>query len=306
MLDLLIVGSGPAGLSAAIYGKRANLDIMVLEKMPFGIGQIAESNQVDNYLGLEEMNGYDLGMKFREHAVKLGVEFRTEEAASYVFNPEDTCWQVGLAKGESISARAIVYAAGAVHRHLNIAGEQEYAGSGVSYCATCDGAFFRGKQVAVIGGGDTALNDALYLSEIAQKVYVVHRRAEFRGATRTVEQLKKKENVEFVLEAGPEAVLGENGLVSGLRLVDGKILEVQGIFVAVGMAPLTGGLAGIVELDDTGYVIADETGVTSAKGFFVAGDVRRKALRQVVTAVADGANAATSAEQYIRQNKEEE
>ena len=194
----------------------------------------------------------------------------------------------------------MIYAAGAVHRHLGVPGEQAYSGKGVSYCATCDGAFFKGKITAVIGGGDTALDDALYLSDICSKVYLVHRRSEFRGSTNTVEKLRAKENVEFVLEAKPSLITGTDK-VEKLQLEDGRVLNVDGVFVAVGMIPLTEPVKDIVEIDQAGYIVADETGKTTAKGFFAAGDVRTKALRQVVTAVSDGANAATSAEQYIRQ-----
>lgn len=298
MLDVVIIGSGPAGLSAAVYAKRANLNVLVVEKMYYGTGQIAESHQVDNYLGFIGMNGYDLGEKFRVHAVELGVEFKYGDAER--FETYEDGWKVYLKKGEILETKTIIYAAGAVHRHLGIPSEQEYVGKGVSYCATCDGAFYKGKTTAVIGGGDTALDDALYLSDICNKVYLVHRRNEFRGSTSTVERLREKENVDFVLEAKPSLITGVER-VENLQMEDGRNLDVDGIFVAVGMIPMTNPVKNVVELDESGYIVADETGKTSAKGFFVAGDVRTKVLRQVVTAVSDGANAATSAEQYIRQ-----
>ena len=299
MLDVLIIGSGPAGLSAAVYAKRADLSVVVVEKVFYGTGQIAESHQVDNYLGLLGINGYDLGEKFREHAASLGVEFKEGDAER--FEPCEEGWKVYLKKGEILEARTVIYAAGAVHRHLDIPGEKEYSGKGVSYCATCDGAFFKGKTVAVIGGGDTALDDALYLSGICKKVFLIHRRNEFRGSAKTVEQLRTRENVEFVLEAKPVKVTGADK-VEKLELESGRNLEVDGVFVAVGMIPMTALVKEVAELDKDGYVVADETGKTTTKGFFVAGDVRTKALRQVVTAVSDGANAAISAEQYIRKN----
>lgn len=298
MLDVVIIGSGPAGLSAAVYAKRANLNVLVVEKVYYGTGQIAESHQVDNYLGLLGINGYDLGEKFREHVVKLGVEFKDGEAER--FEAFEEGWKIYLKSGDVLETKTVIYAAGAVHRHLGISGEQEYMGKGVSYCATCDGAFFRGKSTAVIGGGDTALDDALYLSDISSKVYLVHRRNEFRGSARTVEKLCAKKNVEFVLEAKPSSITGTDK-VEKLQLEDGRSLDVDGVFVAIGMIPMTNPVKDVVELDQNGYIVADETGKTSAKGFFVAGDVRTKALRQVVTAVSDGANAATSAEQYIKQ-----
>lgn len=297
MIDVLVIGSGPAGLSAAVYAKRANLDVLVAEKVYYGTGQIAESNLVDNYLGFAGISGYDLGEKFREHAVSLGVEFKSGDAVGFAF--ADDIWKVTFKNGDVIETKTVIYAAGAIHRHLGVPGENEFAGKGVSYCATCDGAFFRGKATAVIGGGDTALDDALYLSDISSKVYLVHRRNEFRGSAKTVEKLKAKENVEFVLEANPSRITGTDA-VEKLQLEDGRSLEVDGIFVAVGMIPETAAVKDVVELDKIGYVVADETGKTSADGFFVAGDVRTKTLRQVVTAVSDGANAATSAEQYMK------
>lgn len=193
----------------------------------------------------------------------------------------------------------MVYAAGAAHRHLGVPGEEELSGKGVSYCATCDGAFFKGKDVAVVGGGNTAMDDAIYLSDICNKVYLVHRRDVFRGDATTLTKLKETENIELVVPAKVQEVKGEQ-VVTALQLEDGRSLEVSGVFVAVGMQPATDLLQGVVLLDDNGYIIADETGKTSAAGFFAAGDVRTKELRQIITAVADGANAATSAEKYIR------
>ena len=298
MLDVLVIGSGPAGLSAAVYAKRANLNVLVAEKEYYGTGQIAESNQVDNYLGFAGINGYDLGEKFREHAVSLGVEFKDGEAEK--FESAGGLWKVTFKNGDVLETKTVIYAGGAMHRHLGVQGEDEFGGKGVSYCATCDGAFFKGKVTAVIGGGDTALDDALYLSDISSKVYLVHRRNEFRGSAKTVEKLKAKENVEFVLEAKPSLITGTDK-VEKLQLQDGRSFNVDGVFVAVGMVPMTAHVKDVVELDANGYIVADETGKTSAEGFFVAGDVRTKALRQVVTAVSDGANAATSAEQYLKQ-----
>lgn len=299
MIDVLIIGSGPAGLSAAIYCVRAGLTCEVIEKDAYGIGQIAKSDQIDNYLGIPGINGYELGMKYREHATSIGVCFVKANACGYNHNPDSGIWSVSFEDGTVKEARTIIYAAGANHRALGIEGEDELIGMGVSYCATCDGAFFRGKDVAVIGGGNTALGDALYMANLANKVYLVHRRASFRGSISTVEQLRQKDNVEFVLNATPGQIEGTD-CVEALILEDGRKLVVDGIFVAVGMKPVTDSLTGVVDLDTNGYVVADETGVTSAKGFFVAGDVRTKALRQIVTAVSDGANAATSADEYIR------
>lgn len=297
MLDVLVIGSGPAGLSAAVYAKRASLNVLVAEKVYYGSGQIAESNLVDNYLGFAGINGYELGQKFREHAEKLGVEFKNGEAEQ--FEAVDGIWRVRFKDGEILESRTVIYAAGAIHRHLGVPGEKEFSGKGVSYCATCDGAFFRDRITAVIGGGDTALDDAVYLSDSSSKVYLVHRRNEFRGSAKTVEILKQKNNVEFVLEAKAAQIKGTDR-VQELQLEDGRSLAVDGVFIAAGMIPVTEAVKDVVELDGNGYIVADETGKTSANGFFAAGDVRTKALRQVVTAVSDGANAATMAEQYIK------
>ncbi|MCR5700681.1 MAG: FAD-dependent oxidoreductase [Lachnospiraceae bacterium] len=296
MYDIVIIGSGPAGLSAAVYAKRAGLSVVIVEKTFYGTGQVAESSQVDNYLGLPETNGFDLGEKFRSHAENFGTEFITGEAVG--FEKKDNTWIVKLKDESTLETKTVIYAAGAVHRHLGIPGENDLSAKGVSYCATCDGSFFRGRTVAVVGGGDTALDDALYLSKLAAKVYVVHRRDEFRGSKSTVEKLKAAENVELVLSAVPSKVCGEDS-VTGLTLADGRTLEVDGVFIAVGMIPLTKIVDGVVELDEAGYIKADETCVTSEAGFYAAGDVRTKSLRQVVTAVADGACAVTSAEHYI-------
>ncbi|MDE6887574.1 MAG: FAD-dependent oxidoreductase [Eubacterium sp.] len=297
LLDVLIIGSGPAGLSAAVYAKRANLSVLVLERNYRGTGQIAETDQVDNYLGMPGMNGYDLGEAFLDHAEQLAVEI--QEGTAEAFTKETDCWNVHLDGDKILRAKTVIYCAGASHRRLGVDGEAEFAGKGVSYCAVCDGAFYRGKETAVIGGGDTALGDALYLSDLCDKVYLIHRRDEFRGSAATVQKLQEKENVEILTSAVPHKIVGEQ-TVTALELKDGRSIPVNGTFVAVGMQPQTEQLRGVVELDDTGYVVADETGVTSAPGFFVAGDVRTKALRQLVTAVSDGANAAVSAADYIK------
>ena len=297
MVDIIIVGSGPAGMSAAVYGKRAGLSVLVIEKVYYGTGQVAESSHVDNYLGLPGINGYELGEKFRSHAEGLGVEFKDGEVIR--FEKTADRWYVHLKNGEILESKTVVYAAGAAHRHLGVPGEEEFSGKGVSYCATCDGAFFKGKDVAVVGGGNTAMDDAIYLSDICNKVYLVHRRDVFRGDTTTLMRLKETDNIELVVPAKVQEVKGEQA-VTELHLEDGRSLEVSGVFVAVGMQPATDLLQGIVLLDGNGYIIADETGKTSAAGFFAAGDVRTKELRQIITAVADGANAATSAEKYIR------
>lgn len=307
MYDSIVIGSGPAGLSAAVYAKRANVSVAVVEKEYEGTGQIAESENVNNYLGLPNSNGYELGEKFREHALSLEVPFLEKEVVQIVplGMVKDRVYEITFDDGTKELAKTVIYAAGAYPRKANIKGEAEYAGKGVSYCAICDGAFYKNKTVAVLGGGDTALDDARYLADICEKVYLVHRREQFRGAQSTVELLKKRENVEIILKEQVTEIFGEKK-IAGIRLQSGKTLEVNGVFVAYGSIPQSELVKDIVKLDEAGYVVAGEDGVTCTAdgtkkqpGFFVAGDVRTKKLRQVVTAVSDGANALNSAIEYL-------
>lgn len=301
MLDVIILGSGPAGMGAAIYAGRANLSYVVLEKDYEGKGQIVYSDRVDNYLGLNGLNGYDLGETMRQHALSMGTSF--EDGTVRSIEKCDGFFKVNaidmMGDEKVLEGKTILIATGASHRHLGIEGEASHIGKGVSYCATCDGAFYRNKTVAVIGGGDTALNDALYLAGLSQKVYLIHRRKEFRGARNTVELVKKNEKIELLLEATPEKILGDLK-VTGLTLQDGRSLDVDGVFVAVGMVPETKLVEDLVELDEAGYIVASEDGITSCPGIFVAGDARTKKLRQVITAVSDGANAMESITEYLR------
>ena len=301
MYDLIIIGSGPAGLSAAIYGKRAGLNLLVLEKNPMSGGQVLNTYEVDNYLGLPGMDGFDMGTKFREHADKLDVEFR--EAAALSLEDRGGHKLVRTDQGE-LEARTVILATGAVHALLGVPGEERLSGKGVSYCATCDGAFFRGRTVAVVGGGDVALEDAIYLARSCEKVYLVHRRDELRGAMVLQQELKALPNVEILYSHVVEEILGEE-TVEGLRLKNVKSgdisqLCVGGVFVAVGIRPGTQLVRELVTCDEGGYVLAGEDCATDMEGLYAAGDVRRKPIRQIVTAVADGANAAVSAGQYCR------
>ncbi|MBP5577950.1 MAG: FAD-dependent oxidoreductase [Ruminococcus sp.] len=299
MYDVIILGSGPAGLSAAVYASRAGLSFAVVEKEYMGTGQIAYTEQVDNYLGYCGIDGFSLGEKFREHAEALGTEFIEGEVTE--LSHTGSGWEIKLSDGNIIESQTVIYALGASPKKLGIAGEEEFTGRGVSYCALCDGAFFEGKTVTVIGGGDTALGDALYLSKTASKVYVIHRRNEFRANASLVKKAEETANIEFVLEAVPSEIIGEDS-VTGIKLNQKgaeKTLSTDGVFIAVGSLPNTALLSGTADLDDRGYVIADESCVTSAEGLFAAGDVRTKAVRQVITAAADGANAVISALEYI-------
>lgn len=300
IFDVLIIGGGAAGLSAAVYAKRAALNICVLEKNRYGSGQIILSDRVDNYLGLLGVDGYTLGEQFKKHAEALQVPFKYEEAVH--IQKDDNLFTITLKGGETLQSRTVIYAAGAVHRKLEVDGEGRLTGKGVSYCATCDGAFYRKKTVAVVGGGDTALSEALYLSEVCTKVYLIHRRSEFRGAASLINQIYAAENIEILTNTSVTRILG-NEKVSEIMFQTGKTLSVDGIFIAVGMKPETQILANLTKLDDMGYIVAQEDGETITKGLFVAGDARTKKLRQVITAVADGANAAVSAENFLRNTK---
>lgn len=297
MYDIIIIGSGSAGLSAAVYARRAQLSAVVVEKEYAGTGQIAVSEQVDNYLGLPEISGYDLGEKFREHALNLGAEFYEGEVSEII--PLEDSYTVKFSDDKSLNGKTIIYAAGASYRRLEIPGGEKI---GVSYCAICDGMFYKDKTVAVVGGGDTALGEALYLSKIANKVYIIHRRDEFRANKSLQEKVKNTPNIEPILNAVPTEILGEKRAeaIEILQSGEKKKLDTDGIFVAIGTVPNSALLNGICELDKSGYVIAGEDGITSAKGIFAAGDVRTKKLRQVITAVSDGANCVISAEEYLQ------
>lgn len=298
--DVIIIGSGPAGLAAAIYGKRARLRTLVIEKQPMSGGQILNTYEVDNYPGLPGIGGFELGQKFREHAEKMETEFVTAEVTGIA--EEEEIKRVLTDKGE-YETKTIILATGANHRKLGVPGEEELGGMGVSYCATCDGAFFRGRTVAVVGGGDVALEDALFLARACKKVYLIHRRNEFRGAKVLQEQVAQAENIEVIWDTVVEEIKGD-GQVQALALFDKKKeekseLPVDGVFIAVGIEPNTAQIEDAVELDEGGYIIAGENTKTSVQGIFAAGDVRTKPLRQVVTAAADGANAITAVENYL-------
>ena len=283
MYDVIIIGSGPAGLSASVYAVRDQLKTIVVEKIHFGTGQISESDRIENYLGLYGENGYELGMKFREHALKLGVEFYEGEATKINFS--NGSYIVNFKNGYYLKSRSLIYAAGANHLKLGVKGEDEFYGKGVSYCATCDGAFYKGKTVTVVGGGDTAFSYALLLSKIAEKVYLVHRRSVFRANKSLQKKLKAAVNVEFLLNSEIIEIMGSQKIKS-INLIQNKTeknILTDGIFIAIGIKPNTALLKNKVTLDDNGYIIADENGITSVPGLFAAGDVRKKRLRQIVT-----------------------
>ena len=325
MYDVVIVGSGPAGLSASIYAKRAGLKAVTLERNPMSGGQVLNTYEVDNYPGLPGIGGFDMGMKFREHADKLGCEFMEASLLKIEGSamPEDRREQDKELQAASVKddtsagyalvtdqgklyAKTVIAAMGASHAKLNVPGEEELSGMGVSYCATCDGAFFKGKVTAVIGGGDVAVEDAIFLARGCQKVYLIHRRDELRAAAILQKEVLALPNVEVLWDTVVEKINGEDQ-VEGISIRNVKNekkeeLPVDGVFVAVGIIPSSEVLKGIADCDEKGYLIAGEDCATSAPGIYAAGDVRGKKLRQIVTAVADGANAVTSVLQYLAEN----
>lgn len=301
MLDLIIIGAGAAGLTAAIYAARGGLDFLVLEQDGWGGGQITSANEVENYPGTGRIAGGDLGEQFKTQAEELGAKIQMGIVES-VRRQEDH-FEVLLHKGDSLQTKTVIAATGAVPRKLGIPGEGELLGRGVSYCAVCDGAFFADQDVAVIGGGDTAVEDALFLAGFCRSVTLIHRREGFRAPGKRIDALRAEEKITLRLNQTPEAILGDS-LVEGIRVKyrDGTTedLPVQAVFVAVGTLPVTDYLAGLPLSVEEGYVTAGESGATEVPGLFVAGDIRRKRLRQVVTAAADGANAATAAMDYLQ------
>lgn len=300
LYDVAIIGTGPAGLSAAVYALRSELKTIVFEKNSMSGGQVLNTDEVDNYLGLSGINGFELGMKFREHADKLGM--KTVCAQVNRIEEQGDKKIVHTSNG-SYETKTVLLAMGTHYRKLEVSGEEQFLGKGVSYCATCDGAFFRKKTVAVVGGGDVAVEDALYLSKICEKVYLVHRRESFRAAPSLVKRVKETENIELVLNYVVEKIEGtqniEKILLKKKDEESRRELDVSGVFVAVGTLPENEIYKEFVPSDENGYVLAGEDGKTQVAGIFAAGDIRSKAFRQIVTAVADGANAIHSIEEYL-------
>lgn len=293
MTDLIILGAGTAGLSAAIYAVRAGLSLRLLETSLPG-GQILNSPDVDNYPGIPSISGFDFAQNLTAHAAGLGVEPEFTAVSRADLAGEIKRIRTGR---EVLESRAVILATGASHRSLGCPGETELRGKGVSYCATCDGAFFRGKDVAVVGGGNTALEDALFLANLCRRVYLIHRREEFRAQQAAVNAVRSRENIQLVLGEQVERISGDR-LVSAVTLKSGRELPVSGVFIAVGLAPNTALFEGQLDLDN-GYIRAGEDCHTSLPGVFAAGDVRTKPLRQLITAAADGAVAAVEAGKYL-------
>lgn len=301
--DMIIIGAGPAGMSAAIYAARAGMTVMVLEKTGIQGGQVLNTYEVDNYPALPGISGFDLCTKMKEHMEKMNVKCYSADVEKII--DQDFLKMVCTTEGNFIT-KTVVIASGARHAKLDVKGEEEFSGMGVSYCATCDGAFFRGKTVAVVGGGDVAAEDAIFLARSCEKVYLIHRRDELRAAKSLQETIFKKSNIEILWNTTVKEIKG-NEQVNAVVLTDTKTkeereLKIQGVFVAVGIIPNSKAFEGFVKMDEKGYIEAEEDCVTSVKGIYAAGDVRTKALRQIITAAADGANAVTSAELYFAEN----
>ena len=298
MYDLIIIGSGPAGLSAAIYAKRAGLNSLMIEKTGMSGGQMISTYEVDNYPGLPGISGFDLGMKMDEHAKKLGVPVINKEVTAIRASEEK---HTVICTTDSYETKGVILANGAVHAKLQVEGEDAFLGKGVSYCATCDGAFFRQADVAVVGGGDVALEDAVFLARFCRKVYLIHRRNQFRGARILQEKVKSLPNIHCIYDTVVEQINGEEKVNSisiyNREKDERRKLPVSGVFIAVGMIPNSDIYKDLIKCDDAGYVIAGEDCRSSRKGIYAAGDIRTKSLRQVITAAADGANAVTSFQQ---------
>lgn len=301
MYDIIIIGAGPAGLTAAIYIARARKKVLVLEASAYG-GQIINTLNIDNYPAVPHIDGYTFATNVYNQAKELGAEIKFEK----VIDIENNEIKKVITSNNEYEAKAIIIATGCGIKKLNIDNEDKFQGRGISYCATCDGTFYKGKEVGIVGGGNTALEDALYLSDIASKVYLIHRRDSFRGEDRYYEKLKTKENVEFIFNSNVTKLFGDESLES-IEVTNNdnekKIITLSGLFVAIGRIPENANFSKLIDINQSGYVNADESCKTNVEGIFVAGDCRVKSLRQLVTATSDGAVAATEAIKYINKNK---
>ncbi len=299
MYDIIIIGAGPAGLTAALYALRANKSVLLLEKASFG-GQITFSPKIENYPGYEEISGNELADKLFEQAVAQGAEFELEEVLSVKDNGNTKTVVTDSGEHES---KAVIIATGAKHRLLGVKGEEEYVGNGISFCAVCDGAFYENKEVIVIGGGNSALQEAILLSDLCKKITVIQNLADFTGEKKLVDILKSKSNVNFIFNTVVKEFTGDDELkgaiIANTETGEEKEITFDGAFVAIGLAPDNKAFENIAELDKYGYVASDEACLTKTAGIFTAGDCRTKRIRQITTATADGAVAALAACDYI-------
>ncbi len=289
MYDIIIIGAGPSGMSAALYALRANKKVLLLEKECFG-GQIINASSIENYPALHNVSGYDFATNLYNQIKSLGVILKYEEVLE-VTDKKEVITRKGTYKGKNI-----IIATGLKKRKLNLENEDKLLGSGISYCATCDGNFYKNKKVAVVGGGNTALEDALYLSNITSKVYLIHRRDKFRGEEKLISEVKEKNNIELILNSNITKIIGKDNLNS-IEITDNRNniskLEIEGLFIAIGNIPDNNRFKNIIDLDENGYIIANANLKTKTDNIYVAGDTRVKILRQLVTATSDGAIAAT-------------
>ncbi len=303
MYDVIIVGAGPAGLTAAVYARRAEKSVLVIEKATFG-GQMTFSPKIENYPAFSQVSGNELAERMVEQALSMGAEIEMAEVTGIEKNND--VFYISCDDGQYL-AKSVIIATGSKHRHLGIDREEEFIGNGISFCAVCDGAFYNGKQDAVIGGGNSALVEAMMLSDGCQKVYVVQNLDFMTGEERLVSALKKRDNVEFITGAVVDSIYAEDEfagiIIKNVHNEEKERLDVDGIFVAIGQVPENDQYANLVELSDRGYIVSDENCLTSTEGLFVAGDCRTKAIRQIATACGDGAVAALAACRYIDNSK---
>ncbi|MDD6404062.1 MAG: FAD-dependent oxidoreductase [Mollicutes bacterium] len=289
MYDIIIIGAGPSGMSAALYALRANKKVLLLEKKCYG-GQIINASNIENYPALPNVSGYDFATNLYNQIKSLGVILKYEEVLEVTDKKEV------ITTKDTYKGKNIIIATGLKKRKLNLENEDKLLGSGISYCATCDGNFYKNKNVAVVGGGNTALEDALYLSNIASKVYLIHRRDNFRGEKKLISEVKEKNNIELILNSNITKIIGEDNLNS-IEITDNRNniskLEIDGLFIAIGNIPDNNRFKNIIDLDENGYIIANANLKTKADNIYVAGDTRVKTLRQLVTATSDGAIAVT-------------
>ena len=295
ILDLVICGGGAAGLTSAVYAARSGLDFVLIDISSSMGSQITQTSDVDNYTGFEKVNGMELVMKFYEHAKALNAPMINDEVQE--ISKENGVFTVKCAQDE-YKSKTVIYCSGASHRELGVKGEKELSGRGVGYCAVCDGFFYRNKTVVVVGGGNTAVTDALYLSKICKKVILVHRRDSLRAEKILTERLENSENVEIMFNSEVAEILGEKS-ADGVLLKSGEKIDCDGVFIAVGIVPRSDTVKNLAQLDNNGYIVANESGKTSLDGLFAAGDVRTKELRQIITACSDGANCVDSVNKFL-------
>ena len=302
MYDIIIIGAGPAGMTAALYALRAGKTVVILEGESFG-GQIAYSPNVENYPSVMSISGNEFSSNLLDQITALGADIEFEKAIEIKDGEIKT---VLTESGEFFKGKTVIIATGVKHRHLGLENEEKFIGNGVSYCAICDGAFFKGLEVAVVGGGDTALQDALYLSNVAKKVYLIHRRKEFRAENKLVEKVKQTQNIELILDSSVTKLIGDKNLksiiITNKNDLSENEIKVNALFVAVGQIPQNEYFKGFEKLDESGYFDTNENTVSKTKGIFIAGDCRKKQVRQLTTAISDGTVASIAASNYIDQN----